>query len=317
MTFQSFSRLTSLVTIDTSPKWKVVNPTNDNKNWNFIDSSSDGNKMIMSCGVNAVYLSKNSGMSWSPMNETSILGEHWRTSCVSSDGNILLIASYPGCMYRSTNEITWTKVAVDTSRNWHSIKKSEDGSKMIACAVNDMIYISTNQGLNWTQQSGAGVKIWVDVAISNDGTKIFGSNSTDIQFSINSGSTWNKVNNTPMMCYSINLSNNGNNLIAAQENGSIWITNNTSNLATVGLTQVTSLPTNALWRSTATSSDGQIMVVGDFADFSSNGIYISTNYGISWSQQIPTKNYRFLYVLFVKSKIYAAGFGSNILFIYS
>jgi photosystem II stability/assembly factor-like uncharacterized protein len=316
MSFTSFSKLSSLNTIDTSPKWKIINikDTDENNTWNYIDSSSDGTKMIMSCGIgDKVFRSKNSGISWYPMNETP--SENWRTVCSSADGNILLIASYPGCMYMSTNENTWTKVAVDTSRNWHSIKKSEDGSKMIACAISDMIYVSNNQGVSWTQQSVAGNAIWVDVAISNDGTKLFGSNSTSIIFSINSGSTWNRVNNTDMMCYSINLFNNGNSLIVAQEFGSIWRSDNTSTLQTVGLTKVTSLPTDAQWRSTATSSDGKIMVVGDLG--SVYGIYISTNYGNSWSQQIPTINYPHLFILLVKSKIYSPVLGSNKLFIYS
>jgi hypothetical protein len=307
MAFQSFSTLGSInlgplnnvnnknkiaITKSSLLNWRIVKPTATIKNWHSISMSSDGTKIILCTFNDLLYRSTDSGNTWFTLSTSG--SRNWRTVLSSFDGETLLGGVYPGFIYRSTDGgITWGQVGPTMSQSWGHINNSPNGIRMIACSRGGGIHTSTNSGANWIP-SGAGTRSWTSVAISDDGTKIFGgTDGQGIFFSLNSGSSWSQVFNSATMgaFYTMSIFNGGNGLITGSS--SVYMTTNTSNLSTVGLSQVTILPTNGDWRASVSSTDGTYLAVGDFGT-NSNGIYISNNSGSSWSQQISTKNYKHL-----------------------
>ena len=307
MAFQSFSTLGSFnvgpinnvnnknkiaITKSSLLNWTIVKPTTTIQNWLCVSMSSDGTKIILCKSLDLLYRSTDSGNTWFTLSTSG--SRNWRCVLSSFDGQTLLGGVYGGFMYSSTNGgTTWGQVGPTISLKWHYMNNSPNGTRMIASSHQGALYTSTNSGANWTTLS-AGSKNWTAVAISDDGTKIFaGTDGQGIFVSLNSGSSWNLVFNTASMgaFYTISIFNDGNGLIAGST--SVYMTTNTSNLSTVGLSQVTILPTNCDWRASVSSTDGTYLAVGDFGT-NTNGIYISNNSGSSWFQQISTKNYKYL-----------------------
>jgi photosystem II stability/assembly factor-like uncharacterized protein len=69
--------------------------------------------------------------------------------------------------------LNWTNFNGSSGQNyWRAIASSSDGSKLAALVNNGYIYISTNSGFTWTQQTSAGARNWYSIASSNDGNKL-------------------------------------------------------------------------------------------------------------------------------------------------
>jgi hypothetical protein len=58
----------------------------------------------------------------------------------------------------------------DSTRAWRAVASSADGTKLVACAENGLIYTSTDSGATWTARESA--RKWISVASSADGTKL-------------------------------------------------------------------------------------------------------------------------------------------------
>jgi len=63
---------------------------------------------------------------------------------------------------------TWT--ARESSRYWHSVASSADGTKLVACVYPGQIYTSSDSGVTWTARESN--RLWWSVALSADGTKL-------------------------------------------------------------------------------------------------------------------------------------------------
>jgi len=62
---------------------------------------------------------------------------------------------------------TWTNLG---NRGWCAISASYDGTKMAAVVDGGYIYLSTDSGVTWIQQTSAGIHSWDTVAVSGDGS---------------------------------------------------------------------------------------------------------------------------------------------------
>ncbi len=96
--------------------------------------------------------------------------------------------------YRQNFSGNRTSVTLST-RNWHSVASSADGTKLVACAYNNYIYTSTDSGVTWTVRANTGGQVaarnWRSVASSADGTKLVACAISEyIYTSTNSGATW-------------------------------------------------------------------------------------------------------------------------------
>jgi hypothetical protein len=167
--------------------------------WTFntanLGSGYGGNFAAMSSDGFALYdgtiVSTNSGGTWTYY--AGILGDSLPSQvpvACSSDGSKVLagqtladsVGMYP---YISTNYgVTWSPAAGSVGASlpdmgdWKCVAMSGDGTKLAAAQSNGYIYISTDSGNTWTQQTAAGAGNWYSIAFSGDGSRLIaGQNS--------------------------------------------------------------------------------------------------------------------------------------------
>ena len=151
--------------------------------WYSIASSADGTKLAAVVEAvydgssqppgGQIYISTNSGMTWTPSMAPS---KHWRSITSSADGSKLAAVAYDGGypasdpVYTSTNSgATWTSTG-PTNHAWYSIASSADGNRLAAITYGGLTYSSTNAGVTWiTNILSAN---WTSIAASADGNKL-------------------------------------------------------------------------------------------------------------------------------------------------
>jgi len=102
----------------------------------------------------------------------------------SSDGSKVLagettVEAFGAYPYISTDYgVTWsiTGASLGTSLpdtgGWKCVAMNGDGSKLAVAKSNGYIYLSTDSGNTWTQQTAAGVGDWCSIAFSGDGNRL-------------------------------------------------------------------------------------------------------------------------------------------------
>jgi photosystem II stability/assembly factor-like uncharacterized protein len=221
----------------------IYTSTNSGKSWtptalpyaewySVVTSSADGNKLVCatsfpdnsgSTSFGVVYLSTNSGTTWT---YSTSIGSHvwfWTSLASSADGNKLaIIAQYNvglGTIFCSSDSgLTWRTANVPPA-TWLSVASSADGERLVAIAtgINDGIYTSTNAGASWISNSAPAAR---SVASSADGRRLVAvSSSGQILSSTNSGATWTS-NNAPNVSWrSVTSSADGGVRIAVGDYG--------------------------------------------------------------------------------------------------
>ncbi len=134
----------------------------------------------------------------------------------------------------------------------------------------------------WTDQTASGARLWTDVTMSSDGTKIVAADNTDTSASLyrstDSGVTWSAITNGGSAFTKrwarVASSSDGTVLLAGEHSGSLWYSINSG----ANWNEVTAAGTNS-WKGVALSSDGAVMAaVANPSDF-----WVSTNTGTSWN----------------------------------
>jgi hypothetical protein len=240
-------------------------------NWVSLAVSADGSRLLAAANDfqktnGALYLSANSGASWTPMLATNFL---WASVAISADGNQLAAAPASGSIYTSADAgATWTTNALNLIfETWWKIVSAANGAKPAAVS-NQSIYTSIDGGGTWNTNStrGGGIPL---IASSADGSKLIVATSDGhVSSSTNGGATW-----------STNIPLPGITCIASSADGIRWLAGAGRLLISTnfGSTWVSnSLPVTN-WTSVAISADGNTLL-GVF----SSSIYSSTNGGTSW-----------------------------------
>lgn len=270
------------------------------KNWNSVDMSSDGSKMVATVsGTDYIYQTLDSGATWTPI--TAAGSRSWYKATISDDGTKLAGSASTG-FYNSTDSgATWTLRSItlspgDSPASYGPIlQASADGMKLILWIFNDDLcggyyYVSNNSGTTWTSTNV--YACGASALISADGTKMLAFSTYGyISRSSDSGVTWSQ--NTPAI------------------GGQYWAYGSaTSTMSSTALSQLT-LPTtnNKLWKSTdngltwteitsllpastyvtASSSNGQIQYAA--TNTTSGSVYVSTDFGVTWSAKTGTGNH--------------------------
>jgi hypothetical protein len=284
--------LMAAVLIAPAQNWtKTGSPTNS---WTCIASSANGSNLIAGATGGPLYLSTNSGTTWTITYATN---EYWASVASSADGTHLFASasfyssSGPGGLYISTNSgATWmTNNLPDLY--WGSVASSADGLTLVAVAPGGAggvpgaggIFSTTNGGMSWTTNN---VNYMTGVAMSADGTKIFAIGSEQSLRSTNSGMTWTKDTNTPVL-YSyespsqyIASSADGNKLVLAVTASGfgtppqIYVSTNFGDTWSLSLTLSNELSY------VASSANGNILVG---VPVGSGPIFVSTNSGVTWT----------------------------------
>jgi photosystem II stability/assembly factor-like uncharacterized protein len=196
--------------------------------------------------------------------QTNFGSKSWVNSAISSDGRYQTALSTFGFIYVSTNYgMTWfeiqngvtsTNASVTLSRGWRDIAMTPDGKIQFAIVSSGNFYKSINYGENWTEI-----------------------NTSTFSSTLSTGSNWSctSISNdgsTIIVC------NTGNAIIKSSDIGTTWTRLTSPTLPSIG--------------GIAMSSDGKYMSVHAGLT-NSNQIYVSNNYGVSWSAKYT--NATFLY----------------------
>jgi len=131
-----------------------------------IAASADGTKLITAGDSNSINTSMDGGVTWISTNVPNAPGSLWYSVASSADGKTLVLVSHQpvGCIYTSTDSgATWISNNVPTNL-WESVAVSADGSRMVAAALGDGIYVSQttpNPQLNLKSANGHLAFSWI------------------------------------------------------------------------------------------------------------------------------------------------------------
>ena len=182
---------------------------------------------------------------------------------------------------------TW-KRAADADRYWSAVASSADGTKLVAAEgerslwsagnVPGLLYTSNDSGLTWTPSTTT-PQYWASVASSAKAEVRVAAERNGYIYTSIDGGEWNPVevdaDGAPRHWYSVASSGSGQYLVAmgdetytSDNKGRTWTKQDSPSWA---------------WARVASSEDGKNLVAA--APFSP--IYISTNYGGTWTENGP------------------------------
>lgn len=171
-----------------------------------IAMSSTGSVILASKPGNYLYLSTDSGVTWTPkLNDTN---RSWNGATVSADGTKMASCVYGGNVWVSTDSgANWTEQTGISSNSWTNVRYTRDGTQLFLTGYYTQIYKSTDNGASFASIY-ATTREYKDIAVSDDGNKVivsvYGNPSV---YGVYSGSwTWNTISG---------IANSGNCAISA------------------------------------------------------------------------------------------------------
>ncbi|MES2631165.1 MAG: Ig-like domain-containing protein [Patescibacteria group bacterium] len=267
------------------------------RDWGSVSSSIDGTKLAAvyysyngSENVGSVYTSVDSGATW--VERTSAGSRTWQSVDVSADGTkIVAVESYvinrdPTVIFYTSIDsgATWTARPSPSAVYGQNLTLSADATKIFTSSRGGSIFTSFDSGNTWTERTIEGSKNWWAVASSADGTKIVAAiDGGAIYTSQDSGSTWvprtsagsrdwNSITSSAdgtklaAVAYGWNGTAYEGRIFTSSDSGNTWTENSSA-----GLRQ---------WVSITSSADGTKL----FAGTNGEGIYVSYNSGITWTE---------------------------------
>ncbi|MFZ0827289.1 MAG: hypothetical protein WAO02_07685 [Verrucomicrobiia bacterium] len=210
-------------------------PLSSTLDWASVASSADGTKLVAAVRGGQIYLSSNSGASWSA-GPSVLNGLLWTSVASSADGTKLVAVEGNGSIYTSINSGgAWTSRGPGAI-NWTAVASSADGNRLVATASSGQIYISTDSGVTWIAQNSPVVGTSTSVTSSADGSRLAvttGGPSTgaagNIYISSDSGATWTQPVGAPTASWSAIISSaDGSQLAAAIYGGNIYVSSQSS-----------------------------------------------------------------------------------------
>jgi hypothetical protein len=248
------------------------------RNWLSVAMSSTGQYQIATRQDGMLYLSMNSGNTWSEMVDTS---RNWSGIAMSSNGQYVSTVSLPGRIYISNNMgKTFTEKLSDASRAWKGISMSADGQYQSAVVSSGLIYASSDYGNNWITTDIS--RAWNCIGMSSTGQyQTACETGGRIYVSSNYGSTWSSKD-ASRSWQSVALSSTGQYQTAVATSLSfIYISTDTGNTWSQKGIQKN-------WQSVALSSTGQYQVACAYGDY----VYISADSGNTWIQKDSIRNWQ-------------------------
>jgi hypothetical protein len=256
--------------------------------WSAVASSASGTKIVATINYANIYVSTNSGVSW-----TSRAGsqgsQYWSSVASSADGTRFVATvggtSHTGPIYTSTDSgVTWTAHGPATT-SWSSVASSADGTKLVAVAYGGQVWTSVNSGTNWAQQtaSGLGSQLWTCVASSANGINLVaGVTGGYIYTSTNSGTNWTQTGSGSRTWSALASSADGTRLIAATSGSGQVFTSGDSGMTWTE--QTVSSTASASWSSVASSADGSHLAAV-YTVLTAGNIFTSSDSGVTWSER--------------------------------
>lgn len=295
-----------------APPW-VLLPAPLGIDWPALAVSADGAYLAAIAAGTHVFVSTNSGISWS---SNTVPDFSWQAVNMSADASRWLIAAgatgTAGPLYFSTNfGKSWTK-STAPNRNWEALASSGDGLKVAAVdSIAQQVLISANGGLNWSTNSQLPHAFWSSIASSADGQRLIvaagagadQSTNGPVYTSTDGGASWS-LSDLPLSTWrSVASSADGRVLLAAvglHQNGPIYVSTNG------GSSWVLSAAPANLWQAVAVSADGSRLAA--LTRVSKTPVFTSTNWGASWQLAVlPQAIWTSVALSADGAKLFAAG----------
>jgi|688.fasta_scaffold92441_6 photosystem II stability/assembly factor-like uncharacterized protein len=210
-------------------------PGQSTSNWKTVACSADGTKIALGANNNSVFISSDTGSTWSPASFVN-----GRASInMSSDGTKIVCVGYTTVSVSTNSGSSFTNRTTPSTGDGFAVY-SGDGSTLYHCAGGTNVYKSTNDGASWVALSLLGASGLTDIACSFDGTKVFicarnnlyinyspfafvYSSGEYIRISNDSGATWVEQSFAGYRGWSgIACSSDGSKLIACDNPGYIY-----------------------------------------------------------------------------------------------
>lgn len=155
----------------------------------------------------------------------------WSSVAMNSNGNFIIVCSYDGYVYYTTNTgKSWGKYNLPTYC-WSSITMTSNGTYIAICSLDGYIYISSNGGSTWVSCSPNQKLNWSCIYLSKGSNLLLATAINDnIYYSSNYGSNWSMTspNGIKSNWSSICCSNNGQYIYACVNGGNIYTTTTSS-----------------------------------------------------------------------------------------
>jgi photosystem II stability/assembly factor-like uncharacterized protein len=170
--------------LDSGATWTQQTGTGANHFWRATAISADGTKMAAAANNDSIYISNNTGATWT-RNDPNYIS--WTSITMSSDGTKLAAAA--GAPYQYGNPTYYVYTSIDGGTTWieqtgsaktssrFSIASSANGTKLATADYGiygggDYISKSADSGTTWSNQTAAGQRLWKSIASSADGSKL-------------------------------------------------------------------------------------------------------------------------------------------------
>ena len=192
-------------------------------------------------------------------------------SSFATSGTNIFAGSVQGVFLSTNNGINWAAVNNGLT-NLSVTSLTISGTNIFAGTVNgeDGVFLSSNNGTNWTVVNNGLTNRWV-YSLTTSGTNIFAGTLGGVFLSTNNGSSWTAVNNgiwnmnvwSLTSCWSYLFAGTWGTLFRSTNNGTNWTA---IALPILSFTAFTTYGTNV------------------FAGTWAGGVYLSTDYGSSWTE---------------------------------
>ncbi|MCX6162093.1 MAG: T9SS type A sorting domain-containing protein [Ignavibacteriae bacterium] len=195
------------------------------------------------------------------------------------DGIVFSLAISGNTIFAGTND-SGVYLSTNNGQNWtQSALNNKDvycfaiNGNNIFAGTNNGVWLSTNNGQTWIQ---TGLNHTINFSLAISGNNIFTGcyNNQGVLFSINNGQTWTHTSLNNKDVYSLAI--NENIIFAGTYYSGIYFSTNN------GRTWTQTSLTNSVVRSLAIS--GNNIFAGTYNFSSPSGVYLSTNNGQTWTQ---------------------------------
>lgn len=229
-----YSIFTGKTTVLAGDPYDGIYKTTDNgKNWTKIDQSFGGylNGMTMNMyglfqlRVNKIYKTTNDGTDWNTVYTSA--GTIYQLLSSKNNSNLYIhekVANQNKLLLSTNGGIDWINIWNDLFFDSSEIINDIDSKdSLIILATNQSLYISTNNGNNWTEFVNPFFNYKVNTCVYINKDLIFVSNGFGIFYSNDKGGSWSNItDNIPMSQYIYTIHITNSDIYIGSQSTGIW-----------------------------------------------------------------------------------------------